>query len=93
MHIDKSLCIHNELKSICKWHRDGNCVLNIINEKDAPCYMELKCIETTKNEQFLQQLRTMQNARYEAIDHGDVNSDRYKQDIVLIDEIIKKTLC
>ena len=36
MHINKSLCRHNELKQICKWYSDGNCILNI-TDNVAPC--------------------------------------------------------
>ena len=36
MYIDKPLCRHNEIKQICKWYRDGNCILDISNDK-APC--------------------------------------------------------
>lgn len=36
MNIDKPLCRHSELKQICKWYRDGNCILNIA-DNEAPC--------------------------------------------------------
>ena len=51
MHIDKPLCIHNELKQICKWHRDGNCALNISGVK-APCERieSVELFETVKDE-------------------------------------------
>ena len=40
MYIDKPLCRHSEIKQICKWYRDGNCALNIIDNK-APCEKEM----------------------------------------------------
>ena len=33
MYINRPLCLHSEIKMICKYYRDGNCALNIIDDK------------------------------------------------------------
>lgn len=48
MNIDKPMCRHNELKQICKWYSDGNCILNIADnvapcEKVTTCHSNPKC--------------------------------------------------
>lgn len=56
MNIDKPLCRHSELKQICKWYIDGNCILNIVGNV-APCE-KIAIVRCSGCKHFVQQYDT-----------------------------------